>query len=207
MRLLLCWAVILDSLCCSTCNCLHSSKCRATAYMASVVSDGWSSPVPYASREAGHRALSNGALATATLHAEKEKGNRQTAPSQRGLQAPLLSNFWGSSQWRVTRGDSVSSHPSPPQWPCHYTQDYVFASFFPTFPTPKCHWHREQKISHVDGFGGGKGEFPCPSTLDQQAPKCKASLFVGVWKSLLEGRRLQKRLCKHLLLQEEIKHT
>lgn len=59
MRLLLCWAVILDSLCCSTCNCLHSSSRSATAYMESVVSDGWSSPVPYASHKAGQRALSN----------------------------------------------------------------------------------------------------------------------------------------------------
>jgi len=60
--------------------------------------------------------------ATATLHTEKKKGNRQAAPSQTALQA-LLSNFWGSSQQRVARGDSVSPHSPLPRRPCHCTQD------------------------------------------------------------------------------------
>jgi len=83
----------------------------------------------------------------------------------------------------------------------------VFASFFPSFPTPECHWHRQQKISNVDGFGGGKGEFLCTFTLHQQASQGKAWLFVGAWWSLLECSSLKKRLFKHSLVQEEIKYT
>lgn len=88
MRLLLCWAVILDSLCCSTCTRPCSSNYSG---MESVVPDGWSSPVPYASHKAGHRALSNWVLRSeplSVLRRKKETG--KAAPSQMGLQTPRV---------------------------------------------------------------------------------------------------------------------
>lgn len=98
MRLLLCWAVILDSLCCSTCTRPRSSSCSATACMESVVPDGWSSPVPYASHKAGHRALSSWVLRSeppSVLRRKKETGK----------QLPLK---WVCRPWWVTFGAPLS---------------------------------------------------------------------------------------------------
>lgn len=107
MRLLLCWAVIVDSLRCSTCTRPRSSSCSATACMESVVPDGWSSPVPYASHKAGHRALSSWVLRKVShpLRRRVETGKVLRRKKETGKQLPLK---WVCRPWWVTFGAPLS---------------------------------------------------------------------------------------------------